>query len=403
MTSVLGTGARTRRALGVGVTVAALAFAGCGSGESSDSGDSSGASGASGETSAIVREAIANTERNMAGTDRELPREGPRAVRGKTVWAIACSAQGAGCALPARAEVEAGRLLGWNMKFVDGKQDPTVYNAQIRAAAAAGADAVILNGIDCAQTKGAIVAAQRAGTRVYGAGAHDCDDQFAGEEPLFDGRIRWAPEGEPDDYGTFQREIVGKAIADWVIARTDGKAKVIELREDDSAVTRHVGLSFRERLAECDSCEHWETEYTGMDLVTGKLQGKASAALQQRPQANVLMSPLDAAIALGVGAAAEQARLGGRELLLTGNEGNPSNIPLIRRGTQSFAVGRAMTWTGWAAIDGLNRLFAGEEQVDPGIGIQPMDEDHLPPGDMYDGNARSAGYQDNYKRIWGIG
>lgn len=385
-----------RRALPAAAVATALAVGGCGS---SDESSAAGSSTADAAASDIVAEARENAERNFEGTDRPLPRDGPRAVRGKTVWAIACSMTGVGCALPAQAEVEAGRLLGWNMKLVDGKQDPNVYNQQIRAAAAAGADAVILNGIDCAQTKGAIQAAQSAGTIVYGAAALDCDDEYAGGEPLFDERLIW---GEYGDYGSFLSGEVGPAIADWVIAETDGNAKVIELREDDSAVTRHIGTSFRERLAECDTCERYEVPYTGLDIVTGKVQGKASAALQKYPQANVMMSPLDVVIALGVGAAVDQARAGGRELLLAGNEGNPANLELIRRGTQSFAAGRPMTWTGWAAIDGLNRLFAGERQVDPGIGIGPIDADHLPDGEAYDGNPQSRDYRDNYKRIWGV-
>ena len=159
-----------RRALPAAAVATALAVGGCGS---SDESSAAGSSTADAAASDIVAEARENAERNFEGTDRPLPRDGPRAVRGKTVWAIACSMTGVGCALPAQAEVEAGRLLGWNMKLVDGKQDPNVYNQQIRAAAAAGADAVILNGIDCAQTKGAIQAAQSAGTIVYGAAALD--------------------------------------------------------------------------------------------------------------------------------------------------------------------------------------------------------------------------------------
>jgi ribose transport system substrate-binding protein len=50
-------------------------------------------------------------------------------------------------------------------------------------------------------------------------------------------------------------------------------------------------------------------------------------------------------------------------------------------------------------------VFAGEPQVDAGIGHHTIDATHnLPTGPGgYDGNAKSAGYDANYKRIWGVG
>ncbi|MDQ7905753.1 substrate-binding domain-containing protein [Phytohabitans sp. ZYX-F-186] len=378
----------------VAVVALSALLAGCGEAGSADTGGRT-------TTDAVLEKARTLVAANFAGTDRDLPASGPAAVKGKNVVALACSATAPGCALPAQGFVDAATALGWTARLVDGKLDPSVYNTQIRAAATAGADAVALFGVDCAAAEGAIKSARQAGTLVFAGNALDCDDTYAGGgEAIFDGGLIWGTAGT--DYGRFLDEQVGTSIAAWVIAETGGKAKVLQMRQDDSATTRHTGESEFKALSECGGCRVDTVPYTGADLLGGKLQAKLSAALQRHPDADVVMVPADAAISLGAGAAVEQARAGGRELLLVGHEGVPSSIQLIRKGQQSFALGRPWPWTGWATADALNRHFAGAPQVDPGFGFGAMDAEHLPAGDVYDGNADSPSYQDNYRRIWGV-
>ncbi|MFF5113209.1 sugar ABC transporter substrate-binding protein [Streptosporangium sp. NPDC000509] len=384
------------RAILTTVTAAAV-LAACGSGESNST------ASADRTTSAdVIAAAQKVTAENLAGTDRALPADGPKAQPGKTVWAIACSTVAPGCSMPAQGFVEAGKALGWKTTLANGKLDPSVYNAQVRAAVAAKADALVLFGIDCAPVKGAVEAAKEAGTKVFAANALDCDDKYAAGNgtALFDGQLVWGPDNT--DYATFTDKYVGPGQADWVIAKTEGKANIIQLRQDDSAGTRHIGESAYERLKSCGGCTVTILSYTGADLATGKLQGKVSAALQKAPNANVVTVPVDAAISLGVGTAVQQARAGGREILLVGQEGVPASVKLIKDGTQSFALGRPWRWTGWATADGVNRMFAGERAVDAGFGFGSMDADHLPKVDTYDGNKPDAPYIANYKRIWGV-
>ncbi|WPB95976.1 sugar ABC transporter substrate-binding protein [Streptomyces malaysiensis] len=369
----------------------------CGSG-----GANGGASGGGTTSEDVLATARKTTKANLAGTDRALPAHGPKAQKGKKVWAIACSTVAPGCSMPAKGLADAGKALGWKVTIADGKLDPSVYNAQIRAAAAAKADALVLFGIDCAPVKGAIEAARKSGTKVFAANALDCDDTYAAGrgKALFDGELVWGPDNT--DYATFTDTYVGPGQADWVIAKTEGKANIIQLRQDDSPGTRHIGESAHKRFEDCGGCTVTTVSYTGADLAAGKLQGKVSAALQKAPKANVVTVPVDAAISLGVASAVQQARAGGREILLVGQEGVPASVKLVKSGVQSFALGRPWRWTGWATADGVNRMFAGEKAVDAGFGFGSMDADHRPKADVYDGNAPSAPYVGNYKRIWGV-
>lgn len=385
---------------GIAVTASAIVVAGCGSSSSSSTVSTAAAAAPSSTaSSSVVAQAQAALVRDYAGTDRPLPKTGPKAVKGKNVWVIACTEAGAGCALPAAAAVQAGTVLGWHMKLVDGKYDPAVWNAQIRAATAAKASAIILVAFDCPAVQASLAAAHAAGVKIYGMYALDCTD--VGGKPEFDGTINY---GSLGNYPHYIETQYGKAIADYAIAKTGGHAKVVELRSDDLLIVKHIGAGFDQEMARCTTCTIYKRTFTGADFLGGKLQAFTAAMLVQHPDANVVMAPYDAAILLGMGAATQQAEAQGRKLVLLGGEGLPPNIKLIKSGLQTVGFGLPSTWAGWAAVDGLNRVFAGQPQVDPGIGHQTFDLTHNLPttADGYEGNHGLA-FEANYKRIWGVG
>lgn len=382
----------------IAAVAAMILLAGCAGGNSSGSPTT----GGNGTTSADVLAAAKKlTADNFAGTDRALPKDGPKAVTGKTIWVLACSTTAAGCMLPAQGLMDAGKALGWNMKLVDGKLDPAVYNSQIRAAVAARADAIAMFGTECASAEGALKAAKAAGVLLYGANAVDCDDKFAGGQPLYDAKMVWDSGPHGDSYEAILAKI-SESISAWAIAKTEGKANVVLMVEDDTATTRHIAEDEADALAKCGGCVVNKVPFTAGDLLGGKMQAKTSAALQRYPNANVVMVPTDSTNLLGVASGVQQVRAQGRQIYLVGQEGVPAAIKLIKEGVQSFALGRPWPWTGWAAADGLNRLFAHTPQVDPGFGFGSMDTDHIPTVDIYDGNPRTPSYQANYLRIWGV-
>lgn len=338
-------------------------------------------------------------DKAYAGTDGPLPSDGPPAAKDKTVWILSCSQSAPGCATPAAAAAEAAQAIGWESKVLDGKFDPTVWNQLIRSAAAAKPDALILDAVDCAAAQASLAAAKQAGVKVYGFYSFDCDDEYTKGQKTFDAELPFEPW---DDYGDFVENQFARTQAAYAIAKTGGKAKVVQFYEEDVAVAHHIGDGYQRWMETCDGCEVWKVPFTGADLISGKLQAKAAAALSKYPTANVVAAPYDATILLGIGAAVAQARASGRELMLTGGEGLAPNIELIKSGGQDFAAGVPAAWVGWAAIDGLNRVFNGEPQVSQGLGNQAIDKTRNLPTttDYYDGNPKSQDYRAVYQRIW---
>lgn len=389
------------RKLLVGAVALAVVSA-CGSGAGSD--------GAAGETpESVVSDAEAAVAVVREGTDRPLPETAPKPMPGQNVWMISCMQGGEGCAVPANAAVEAGKLLGWKMTLFDGKGRPDLYANGIRAAIADKADGVILGTIDCVAAKSALEDAREAGIKVFAYYSFDCDDPILAtqSEPLFDATIDY---GTDAGYGEYLQTVQLRHVVDYLIAQTGGKAKIIEFVEDDIVVAQHIGKGFAEQIKRCTGCEIVkQVPITLDDFATGKLSSKADAALTQHPDATVIMAPYDSALSGGISQAVVKS---GRndDILVLGNEGMSPNVEMIRSNSgQDFTIGNPARWVGWAAIDGMNRLLQGEPQVDQGIGYQILDaESALPKATpFYDGNIDADGvlqqdYQANFEKIWGL-
>jgi ribose transport system substrate-binding protein len=397
--------------LAVTATVITL-LTGCG-GSGNSSGTAAGTSASPAaqtstpSTSAGLSQAEAALAAAYAGTDRSLPASAPAAPKGKTVWILSCSESAPGCAVPAAAAVQAGTALGWHMKVLDGKFDPATWNTLIRSAAAARPDALILDAVDCAATQASLQAAKQAGVKIFGFYSFDCNDRYTGGKPMFDAQLSYGPTYGTDttSYGGFIENAFAKSQAAYAVAKTGGHANIIQFYETDVSVAHHIGDGYDKWVSQwCPKCTVSKVPFTGADLITGKLQEKATAALTRYPTANVIAAPYDATILLGIGPAVAAAKASGRKLMLTGGEGLAPNITLIKKGLEDFAGGSSSAWVGWASIDGVIRMLDGQPQVDEGLGNGGVDETHNLPTKtpFYDGNPKSQDYRSVYLKLWGV-
>ena len=399
---------RRSPALVLATTAALALLAACGGSDTETVDAAAGGGGGQGGGD-VVAAAQAAVEENRQGTDRPLPDSAPEPVADANVWVISCLEAGEGCSAPAAGAKEAGEALGWDMTVFDGKGTPDVMAKGIRSAIADKADGIILDVVDCVAVKSPLEEAKKAGIKIFAHYSLDCDDPLLGGEgkPLFDAEIVYE---EGLTYAEQVEDRYSKSVADYVIANTDGQAKVIQFVEDDILVGQHLYKGFAKHLEACEGCEIVkQVPFTLTDLATGQLQGKATAALTQNPDANVVYVPYDAALTLGI---AQAVTASGRddELLVTGGEGLSPNVGFVREGKgQDMIAGAPARWVGWAAVDGMNRLLQDEPQVDAGIGFQTLDSESALPTEttFYDGNIDESGkpkqdYEANYRKIWGL-
>jgi ribose transport system substrate-binding protein len=333
-----------------------------------------------------------------AGTDRDPPTTAAKVPHGKKVWIISPSQIGESASVATNAAKEAGELVGWKMTLFDAKGDPAAFSAGIRQAIAAKADGIILHAIDCAWVKQALVEAQAAKVKVLAYYALDCDDPSVKGEPLYSGNVNFG--SQFGDYATLTRAW-GAVKADWVIVKTQGKAKAISFKEDELLVVKYIREGFEQELAKCTTCQIVKTvDFTIPDFGP-KLQQKAQGALLQHPEANAIHVPYDTPMLLGIaGAVMESGR--NDQLSVIAGEGFPSNVQLIRdnRG-QDAANAFPAVWTGYAAVDSLSSVFNGQKPQDSGLGWKLIDRDHnLPaPGKGYEA---ARDFRTAYKKAWGV-
>jgi ribose transport system substrate-binding protein len=379
----------------------AAGVAGCGDSNETASGKPAGNGTASSSTTtstAVLDRAKSVVDGMYRGTDRALPASGPAAVPGKKIWYITCSMLTAGCADPAHAAADAGKRIGWDVKIADGKLDPAVFSSQIRAAVADKADGIILMAIDCSSARAAIQVADAAHIPVYGSGGSDCDAE--GGKKLFTGVEKYfiPPSKDPLDLITWERRLVGPQMANYVINKTNGTGEVIWLANNDNSGLKAETKGFDEVMGTCTGCKVHNVPFAYSDIGPN-MQAITAAALQKYPKADVVAAPIDILVSLGALSAVEQARASGRKIMLLSWNGLPANLELVQKGKQDAVITSPSTWRGWAAIDQLNRIFAGAPYADSGMGEQLFDQSHKPPSTQYDGNARSD-WKSNYLKIW---
>jgi ribose transport system substrate-binding protein len=347
---------------------------------------------------AMLAAAQAQVDRAYKGTDREPPSHASKPDKGKKVWIISPGQIGESASIPTNAAKEAGEALGWKMNIYDSKLDVANFSTGIRQAVAAKADGIILHSIDCALVKQALTEARAAKVKVLAYYSLDCDDPSVKGKPLYDGMVNFG--SQFGDYAALIRDW-GARKADWVIAKTKGKAKVISFKEDELLVVKYIREGFEQELATCKTCEIVKTvDFTLADLGP-KLQQKAQGALLQHPEANAIHVPYDSAMLLGISAALLESGRSDQIDVIAG-EGFPTNLQLIRDNKgQDAANAFPSKWTGYAAIDSMNSLFHGEKPQDSGIGYRLIDHDHnLPPAGQ--GYEPPVDYKAAYKKAWGV-
>lgn len=385
---------RPFRLAGAGLA-AALLLAGCGGSsdpepDARQSTDASPAASAAGDDSGL----------NYAGTLREPAATARPIAKDKKVVVISAGQASISSSVPVGAAEEAAKAAGWQVEVYDSQLNPANSAGLVRQAIASGADGIILQAIDCPGVKGPLQEAKAKGIQVVGIYAFDCNDPiFKGSDPaLFSGAINYGPDAK--DIGAFTKRY-GADQAKAVIAATDGKAKVIFFNQTTVTVLNYTGQGFKEEIEKCAECEIVaEVEFAGAELGPN-LQQKATSALLQNPDANVVKSPYTSATLLGIAPAVVQS---GRadDLYVMGGEGFAPELDLLRAGQGVNAVNIAPSdWTGWAAVDTLNSLFTDTPIADSGLGWQLVDADNnLPASGPF---VPDVDFKAAYKKAWGIG
>jgi ribose transport system substrate-binding protein len=350
------------------------------------------ASGASGNAASALKTAIAKTKAAEHGTNK-LPNETKRPVaKGKNVFIISAGQASESSAIPAAGAVAAAKVLGWNVHVLDGALNPSTYPGLVSQAIAQGAQGIILDAVDCSVVKAPLTQAKAKKIVVVPIYAFDCNDKVGGSP------------GAPSLFTTCENynglacnnlgnftESYGADQANYIIAKTNNKAKVLVVQDPEYTVLKYTAMGFDATIKASGGSQVVATQnFDVADLLAGKVKGIVQKALLQHSNVNWVKSPYAAATTLGqLGAAAHAA---GKDTM--GGEGFPDELALVKNGTITAINVIDSKWTAWAAIDAMNSAFNGNKKGYPsGIGWTIVDKtnDHI----------QAINYQAAYKKAWG--
>ncbi|WP_341996490.1 substrate-binding domain-containing protein [Microbacterium sp. LWH7-1.2] len=379
---------RTRLLVGaVLATLLTLTVSACSTG--TVGGSSTPASTASGSASGDSAEALQAAYDGVVGAP---PTETVPVTPGLTAWVSSCGELSLTCSVPAQAAVEAAETVGWQASVCDGKLNPDGWGNCIRQGVAAKADVIITIGQDCAAMSGAMQEAKAAGITTVNVGGQDCEDSlYSATVQLLDGY----------SYDQYWEE-VGTLQADWLIGKTDGAAKLLQVEFNDTQWGPLVNKGLTERLAECSGCSIAGTvQLSNSDLATGQLPQKFSTALLQASDANAVAVPIDGWFLAGL---AQAIKASGKsdDLNVIGNFGSVPTWDVISSdGGQDATVATSQEWQGWAGVDAALRVLADQEVLPAGVGLQVVDADtNLPAAGEQFTFTPPIDFRAGYEAVW---
>lgn len=344
--------------------------------------------------------AKAATLKAFNSTNRDVDPTKRPAVKGKHIFVISQGQSNISSSIPSNGAMDAAKAIGWQATLLDGKLNPANYGPLIRQAISQGADGIVLDAIDCNQVVAPLQEAKAKGIVVIPIYAYDCNDPLEKAGPaLFSGSINYnnLPLKALGAFG----ESYGRDQANYVIANSNNKAKILVVNDPEFTVLKYTAKGFADQVAHSGGSKIVDKlNFVSADLTTSKVTQEIQAELLKHPEINWIKSPYTYTSLLAIQPAI--ASHPGKYKVM-GGEGFQPELNLIRTGVFTAANTIDSEWTGWAAIDSMNSVFRKEKPKPSGIGWTITDATHnLPPAGTLVPSPK-IDFKSEYKKAWGVG
>ncbi|WP_343315496.1 substrate-binding domain-containing protein [Brucella sp. BE17] len=326
-----------------------------------------------------AKQYVENSSRNRG--EWPGPTQSPPMAEGKSITIISCH-QASNCAIDAAGAKEAATAAGWTATVVDGKGDPAIYNAAIRTAVNAGVDGIITIAIAPSLIRDGLRYAQERDIPVVNGA------EIASDSDLFAAHV--------DREFAAQGEQMGK----WMIADSGGTAKAVLLRADEFQAVIERQSNVAKAFENCADCKILDS----VNLTVS--QGANPSYIQQLVQSlvarfgddlNYIVSPygtLDGLIVPALRAA------GRSDVKVVGYDGNAQQMQLCRQGQVGAVAVTLLSWSGWAGVDQMNRVFNKSEPQKQNIPAFMVVKATCPETGLAE-QAYDIDFRDHYKKMWG--
>jgi ribose transport system substrate-binding protein len=368
----------------VALLTAATLLAGCERGSSNGTRET--ASGPSGCPAVQTRAEASVRQAEQTDVPWNGPTSGPTAVADRTVVYVAQTMTNPGVAGAADGVRRAARVIGWNVRVIDGGGTPAGIQAAMSEAVALRPSGIVIGGFDPNATSQQVTRANAAGIPLIG--------WHAVAAP--------GPSRQPELFTnvTTRVEDVARVSAQWVIARSHGTAGVVVFTDASIPFAKNKSELIREELATCAGVKLLAYENIPIPDASSRTPREVSSLLSRfgnRWTYSVAINDLyfaDAAPALR----AAGKKGSGPPFNIGAGDGDPSAFQRVNSGQyQSATVPEPLSLQGWQIVDEFNRAFSG--RAASGY-VAPV---HISTADNSDGATTwdPRGYQEAYRKIWG--
>ena len=200
-------------------------------------------------------------------TNWDGPTTGPKAVGHKLIVYVSTDQRNGGARGVGEGIEEAAKVIGWEVRAIDGQGSVNARAAGIAQAIALKADGLVLDAIDAAEQAAAIEQAEKAGIKVVGW--HSA-----------------AVPGPIAKYGLFTNVTtdpmqVAKAAGSYAVAASDGKAGAIVFTDSAYAIAIAKSNEMAAVIRACTTCTVLSVEDTPLADAANRMPQLTTSLLQR--------------------------------------------------------------------------------------------------------------------------
>ncbi|MEW1774500.1 substrate-binding domain-containing protein [Streptomyces sp. NPDC086777] len=377
-------GAAAPRAVALALLAGAAVLTGCQRGSSDGPAVATTGPGGCPAVQASAGAAVARAERT--GTAWDGPTTGPGAVSGRTVVFVAETMTNPGVAGVANGLREAARVIGWDVRVIDGAGSPAGIQAAMSEAVALRPSGIVIGGFDPDSTAQQVAEADADGIPLVGWHAVVAPGPSR-RPPLFTNV-------------TTRVEDVARISAQWIIANSAGRAGVVLFTDASVPFARTKSDLIRAGLAACAGVRLLAYENIPIPDASSRTPREIASLLARFPDTwthSVAINDLYFADAAPAFRAAGRKGTG-PPFNIGAGDGDPSAFQRIDSGQyQAATVPEPLSQQGWQIVDEFNRAFAGR----PASGYVAPTHVSTAANSAGATTWNPPGYREAYRRIWG--
>ncbi len=192
----------------------------------------------------------------------------------------------------------------------------------------------------------------------------------------------------------------GKAIANWVISNSSGKAHVLLFNVPSYPILGQFSTSFKQVLSSCAGCTITHLDATIPQVDGGQAVPLIVSALRRNPSVNYVVSTLGA---FSTGLPSALAAAGIKNIKIAAGSGTVLDQQAIQQGTENAVTTQGYFYSGWLVVDAAARFSEGVA-LPANYGAIPfvlLTKSNLTkPATSWD---LPTNYQTLFKQLWGVG